>query len=172
MKVTIEKLVQEARGKGFELLISENKDNVVSFCRDNYHLFIDLEHFSLQVAIKIEKTRVYCLVFPDPIMVNKHNKRDLIMFINHMNWLTLSLGRFYIDTNNDIAYAIGMPEYMVLNHIEQVRAELFEIPICFFNDMQIPLKKLSIGDWTLDMAIQYVSELYNDGCVCNDNYDI
>jgi|GEM_PF-4678083 len=174
MKVAIEKLVREKSkdDTGFELLISEYKENIISFSRDNYHLFINLKYISLQMSIKIEENSVFCLIFIDPILVKDQNKGDFITFINHINWLTIGFGHFYVDTNNDIAYAIRIPEYMILNHIDEVRAELFEIPIRFYTDMQIPLSKLANGDWDVEIAIQYVNELYNNGYAFNKDYRI
>ena len=44
MKAVIEKLAREKYkyNTGFEVLPSENKENVISFSRDNYHLFLKL----------------------------------------------------------------------------------------------------------------------------------
>jgi len=174
MKAAIEKLVREKckDNTGFELLISENKENVISFSRDNYHLFLNLKYISLQMSIKIEENSIFCLIFLDPILVNNQNKGEFITFINHVNWLTIGFGHFYVDANNDIAYAIRIPEYMILNHIDEVRAEIFEIPKHFYTDIQIPLSKLATGDWDALIAIQYVDELYNNGCVCDKDYGI
>lgn len=174
MKSAIEKLVREKckANTGFELQLSENKENVISFIRDNYHLFLKLECISLQMSIRIEEKSVFGLIFLDPILVNCKNKGEFINFINHINWLTMGFGHFYVDTNNDIVYAIRIPEYLIQNHIDEVGRELFEIPINFYTDMQIPLSKIATDDWSAEIAIKYIDEMYSNGFVCNDDYGL
>ena len=89
-----------------------------------------------------------------------------------MNWLTLAFGHFYVDTNNDIAYAIKIPDYIILNYIDEAKAQLFSTPIAFYNDMQIPLIKLSTNEWDSDIAIKYIDELYSNRFVCYDDYGV
>lgn len=174
MRFLIEKLVRDICKNDFriQLVAYENDDNVISFIRNDYHIAIKLEHISLQLSLKIEEQSIFCLVFPDPIMVNSKNKLEIINFINHVNWLTLAFGHFYVDSYNDIAYAIRIPKYLIVNNTEEVRKEIFEIPIKYFSDIQLPLLKLSSGQWDLSTAIKYIDELYNNGYVCNDDYDI
>lgn len=174
MKSAIEKLVREKckANTGFELQLSENKENIISFIRDNYHLFLKLECISLQISIKIEEKSVNGLIFIDPVLVDGRNKSDFISFINHMNWLTLGFGHFYVDTNNDIVYAIRIPEYLIQNHIIEVGKEIFDIPISFYTDMQIPLSKIATGDWNAEIAIKFIDEMYDNGYVCNGDYEL
>lgn len=161
MKLAIEKLVREKckANTGFERLLSENKENVISFNRDDFHLYFKLEYISLQISIRIEEKNAYGLIFLDPIIVNSKNKGEFINFINHVNWLTMGFGHFYVDTNNDIAYAIRIPEYLIQNHIEEVGTELFGIPISLYTDIQIPLSKIAAGDWKAEIAIKYIDEI-------------
>lgn len=172
MKTTVEKLVREKckANNRIELHVTENQENVVSFVRDNYHMFLKLDSISLQISIGIEEKSVYALIFIDPIIVNSKNKSEFVNFINHMNWLTTGFGHFYVDTNNDIAYSIRIPEYLIQNHIVEAGKEIFEIPINFYTDMQIPLSKIATGDWAAENAIKYINEMYNIGYVCNEDY--
>lgn len=172
--MAIKKLVREKckTNNGFELHLSENQENVISFVRDDYHIFLKMEYISLQISIRIEEKSVFCLIFLDPILVNSQNRGEFINFINHINWLTLGFGHFYVDTNNDIAYAIRIPEYLIQNHIDEVGKQLFEFPINFFTDMQIPLSKIATADWNVELAIKYIDEIYNKGYVCNGDYGL
>jgi len=174
MKSAIEKLVREKckTSNSIKLHSSKKQENVISVIRDNYHLHFKLDYISLQMSIRIEEKSVFCLIFLDPILVNSQNKCDFINFINHINWLTLGFGHFYVDTNNDIAYAIRIPEYLIQNCTDDVGKELFEIPINFYTDMQIPLSKIASGDWNSEIAIKFMDEMYDKGYVCNDDYEL
>lgn len=173
MKVATEKIINEVcKELGFQMIKAVNDGNVISFVRDDYHLLYRLEHNSLQMSLKVNEKNVTALIFPDPIMVNSQNKERILRFINHMNWLTLAFGHFYVDTNNDIAYAIKIPDYIILNYIDEAKAQLFSTPIAFYNDMQIPLIKLSTNEWDSDIAIKYIDELYSNRFVCYDDYGV
>lgn len=174
IKVNIDKLVRNIckNNDRFTLIEFENKENVISFNRCNYNIAIELDYISLQLALKIENDTLSCLVFPNPIIVNDKNREEFIKFINHLNWLTLALGHFYVDTYNDIAYAIKIPSYIIRNNFEKIEEELFRIPINYYIDSQIPLMKLSMGEWSSDVAIKFIDELYNNGYVDNDDYGI
>lgn len=174
MKALIKKLVREKckSDSRFELIQYENNDNVISLIKDDYHMSIKLESIKLQLSLNIEGKSIFCLVFPHPILVNSGNESEIINFINYVNWLTLAFGHFYVDNYNDIAYAIRIPDYLIINNIAEVRKEIFEIPIKFFTDIQIPLLKLSNREWDAVIAIKYIDELYNNGYVRNDDYNI
>ena len=173
MKVATEKIINEVcKELGFQMIKAVNDGNVISFVRDDYSLLYRLEHISLQISLKVNEKNVTALIFPDPIMVNCQNKERIIKFINHINWLTLAFGHFYVDTNNDIAYAVKIPDYIILNYINEAKAQLFRTPIAFYTDIQIPLMKLSACEWDSEIAIKYINELYSNGFVSNDDYGV
>ena len=173
MKVATEKIINEVcKELGFQMIKAVNDGNVISFVRDDYNLLYRLEHISLQISLKVNEKNVTALIFPDPIMVNGQNKERIIKFINHINWFVSAFGHFYVDTNNDIAYAIKIPNYIILNYINEAKAQLFRTPIAFYTDIQIPLMKLSACEWDSEIAIKYIDELYSNGFVSNDDYGV
>lgn len=160
----------------FNLQMKKKRDEPFLLCEE-YHLLTGIENelfsWELQQTIGItENGKIHMMMFMHPIIVNDNNRREFIEFANAANmWLGASLGRFWVNNDNDFCYECYLPE-LLINHLDELEQQLFDLPFSHFRDCLTPLMQLKDGKWTIEKAIQYLDELRTEGYVDNSSYGL
>ena len=160
----------------FNLQMKKKRDEPFLLCEE-YHLSTGIENelfsWELQQTIGItENGKIHMMMFMHPIIVNDNNRREFIEFANAANmWLGASLGRFWVNYDNDFCYECYLPEFLI-NHLDELEQQLFDLPFSHFRDCLTPLMQLKDGKWTIEKAIQYLDELRTEGYVDNSSYGL
>ena len=132
-----------------------------------------IEQIQLQQTIGItENGKIHMMMFMHPIIVDDNNHREFIEFANAANlWLGSSLGRFWINQDNDFCYECYLPK-LLIDHLEELEQQLFDKPFSHFRDCLTPLLQLKDGKWTVDKAIKYINELRTEGFIDKSEYGL
>lgn len=160
----------------FNLQMKRKRDNPFLVCED-YHLSTRIENelfvWELQQTIGItESGKIHMMMFMHPIVVSDNNREEFIEFANAANfWLGSSLGRFWINKDNDFCYECYLPE-LLIGYIDELEQQLFDKPFSHFKDCLTPLLQLKEGKWNAGKAIQYIDELRTNGVVDNSEYGL
>lgn len=185
--------MKEKAMKIVEELISENKKYEITVLKhnktekvvpinsniENIHLFLELENeivpsLKLQYSIRFEGDNyVRFLIFPSPTIINEKTRDEFVTFVNVANRYVLTgYGRFWVDLDHDdFAYELLLPAHYMMKK-EEVRKQIFEHPLAHFTDLVIPLYMLESEKWKADKAIQFLTELRENGYVDHKNYDL
>lgn len=160
----------------FNLQLKKRKDNPF-LLNEDYHLAARIENelfsWELQQTIGIqEKGPVHMMMFMHPIVVSDNNRLEFIEFANAANlWLGSSLGRFWVNCDNDFCYECYLPE-LFIDHPDELEQQLFDKPFSHFSDCLTSLMQLKDGKWPVQKAIQYIDELRTEGYVDNSEYGL
>lgn len=160
----------------FNLKLKRKKDNPF-ILSEEYHLTTRIENelfsWELQFTIGItENDKIHMMMFLDPIIIDNYNRGDFINFANSENlWLGSSLGRFWVNDENDYCYEVCLPSFFV-NYPAELELELFDKPFSHFRDCLTPLLQLKDSKWSVEKAIQYLNELRTRGFVDNIEYGL
>ena len=76
-----------------------------------------------------------------------------------------------VNNDNDFCYECYLPE-LLINHLDELEQQLFDLPFSHFRDCLTPLMQLKDGKWTIEKAIQYLDELRTEGYVDNSSYGL
>lgn len=160
----------------FNLQFKKRKENPF-LLSEEYHLATGVENelfsWELQQTIGITNNgKFHMMMFMHPIIVNDNNRREFIEFANAANmWLGASLGRFWVNYDNDFCYECYLPE-LLTSYLDELEQQLFDLPFAHFKDCLTPLMQLKEGKWTVEKAIQYLDELRTEGYVDNSEYGL
>lgn len=160
----------------FNLQMKKKRDEPF-LLSEEYHLSTGIENelfsWELQQTIGItENGKIHMMMFMHPIIVDDNNHREFIEFANAANlWLGSSLGRFWINQDNDFCYECYLPK-LLIDHLEELEQQLFDKPFSHFRDCLTPLLQLKDGKWTVDKAIKYINELRTEGFIDNLEYGL
>lgn len=160
----------------FNLQMKKKRDEPF-LLSEEYHLSTGIENelfsWELQQTIGItENGKIHMMMFMHPIIVDDNNRREFIEFANAANlWLGSSLGRFWINQDNDFCYECHLPEFMI-DHLDELEQQLFDKPFSHFRDILTPLIQLKDRKWTADKAIKYINELRTEGFIDNLEYGL
>ena len=160
----------------FNLQMKKKRDEPF-LLSEEYHLSTGIENelfsWELQQTIGItENGKIHMMMFMHPIIVDDNNHREFIEFANAANlWLGSSLGRFWINQDNDFCYECYLPK-LLIDHLEELEQQLFDKPFSHFRDCLTPLLQLKDGKWTVDKAIKYINELRTEGFIDNSEYGL
>lgn len=173
---TLERLIKK-NVRLFNLKLKKRKEDPFLLSED-YHLstWIENELFSweLQQTIGItNNSKIHMMMFMHPIIVNDANRKEFIEFANAANiWLGASLGRFWVNSDNDFCFECYLPELLIDGHLDDLEQQLFDLPFSHFKDCLTPLMQLKDGNWPIETAIQYLDELRTEGFVDNSEYGL
>ena len=115
----------------FNLQMKKKRDEPFLLCEE-YHLSTGIENelfsWELQQTIGItENGKIHMMMFMHPIIVDDNNHREFIEFANAANlWLGSSLGRFWINQDNDFCYECYLPK-LLIDHLEELEQQLQEL---------------------------------------------
>ena len=160
----------------FNLQIKKKRDEPFLLCEE-YHLSTGIENelfsWELQQTIGItNNSKIHMMMFMHPIIVNDANRKEFIEFANAANiWLGASLGRFWVNNDNDFCYECYLPE-LLIDHPNDLEQQLFDLPFSHFKDCLTPLMQLKDKNWPIETAIQYLDELRTEGFVDNSEYGL
>ena len=160
----------------FNLQFKKRKENPF-LLSEEYHLSTGVQNelfsWELQQTIGITNNgKIHMMMFMHPIIVDDNNRREFIEFANAANlWLGSSLGRFWINQDNDFCYECYLPK-LLIDHLEELEQQLFDKPFSHFRDCLTPLLQLKDGKWTVDKAIKYINELRTEGFIDNLEYGL
>ena len=160
--------------KLFKLQLTKRRENPFVLSEE-YHLSTKIENelfsWELQQSIGIaENGKIHMMMFMHPIIVDEHNRCNFIEFANAANlWLGSSLGRFWVNDDNDYCYECYLPE-LLIEHNNELEQQLFDKPYAHFRECLTALLQLKDGKWDVDTAIHYINELRTEGFVDNLEY--
>lgn len=166
----------EKNARLFNLKLTNKKQNIFTIWED-YHLSTGIEneifHWDLQMTIGITKNGlIHMMMFMHPLVVTDKTKTSFIEFANAANlWLESSLGRFWVNSDNDFCYETYLPELFV-EYSQELEQQLFDKPFSHFKDCLSPLMMLKDEKWTAEKAIEYLNRLREDGFVDNSEYGL
>ena len=172
---TLERLIKK-NVRLFNLKLKKRKENPFLLSED-YHIstWIENELFSWELQQTIEITnnsKIHMMMFMHPIIINDDNRKEFIEFANTANiWLGASLGKFWVNNDNDFCYECNLPEFLI-GHLDDLEQQLFDLPFSHFSDCLTPLMQLKDGNWTVEKAIRYLDELRTEGFVDNSEYGL
>lgn len=159
----------------FQMTIKDKKDG---YCmREDFHLstLIENEIFNWELQITIDcaiEGRIHMMMFLHPIVITMETKLAYIEFANEANlYLASAMGRFLVNDDNDYCYECFLPE-ILLDDEKELENQLFDKPFSHFKDCLSPLMKMKDGEWNAEYAIEYLSELRENGYVDNREYGL
>ena len=162
----------------FNMQLLTKRENPFLLRNDEvYHLItlIENELFSweLQQTIGItDDNKIHMMMFMHPIIIKDDNCGEFIEFANAANiWLGSSLGRFWVNNDNDFCYECYLPE-LLIDHLDELEQQLFDKPFSHFRDCLTPLLQLKEKKWNADKAILYLDQLRNEGFIDNAEYGL
>ena len=110
-----------------------------------YHLTFKMGSvFSLQMTIEFKERWLDILAFISPSPLHKRNYSEALQAINHLNSYVKSYGRFYIDSQDDVAYSLRF-EYDLLETMPDKAIKEMETAVDFYVDIFMPLVKVCRG---------------------------
>lgn len=168
---------------GIEVIKPDHSGSIVSMLREDWHLFIEInspivqpQPLLLQMTICVKEDTFQMLCFPSPGIITNNNTEQFIKLANIANLYLFrdsALGRLWVDDENfDFAYELIIKEELLENCTEEITRQLFDVPITHFKDLHIPLIMLANNEWDEKIAIKYLTELRENGCVGNKEYGL
>ena len=158
-------------------LLTKRENPILLRNGEVYHLTTVIENelysWELQQTIDItDDGKIYMMMFMHPIIINADNRIEFIEFANFANmWLGSSLGRFWVNKDNDFCYECYLPE-LLIDHLDELEQQLFDKPFSHFRDCLTPLLQLKEKKWNADKAILYLDQLRNEGFIDNAEYGL
>ena len=158
----------------------QSKENVVSFCLEDYHLFYTIEtdldawDLNLQWVIELEENQFRLLIFVDPIMFETtKRKQGACILANDINSRMKIPGKYsvYMD-KGDFVYDLIFPYELLETMPEFVEKSLFDWPIQFWETIHIPLVMFAHDIWPIDLASDYLTTLMDQGWIDNGPYGL
>lgn len=132
------------------------------------NLEITAKHFTfsmgylpeIQLTIHFRDEYLDVLAFPHPVIVNENNINEMILTINYINSIVKSLGHFYVDDNNDIAYTLRL-NYDLLEKLPKYCLEEIETSIDFYCDILETLYRVSNGNLTYFESKEIINNIWS-----------
>lgn len=155
----------------------KRKNDYPFLLNEECHLTTRIENelfsWELQSTIRItENDKIHMMMFLNPIIISDTTRETFIEFANSANLcLGSSLGRFWVNDENDYCYEVCLPNFFV-NYPGELEHQLFDKPFSHFRDSFTPLLQLKDSKWSAEKAIQYIDELRTKGFVDNSVYGL
>lgn len=177
--IAIEKLLMKnARKHGMTSMRLEKNDNIVPlyYGKENFHLFYTIKSeqivnvLNLQFQVELEENGIRTLVFVDPIVLRPSKIGDASKIANAVNARLKGLGRFTVHETGDFLFDVYFPIEMIYCTPEIIEDTIFTECISFFRNLHIPLFLYAEGFWDIDIAVEFIEELFDNGFVDNFKY--
>lgn len=165
-----------ANAKLFQIKLKAKQDGY--FMKEDFNLitFLENELFSWELQITIDcatEGRIHLMAFLHPVVITPTTKSSYIEFANAANlYLASEMGRFWVNDDNDYCYECYLPQFLLDEHEKELEQQLFDKPFAHFRDCLTPLIKMKDGEWDSQYAIQFLTELRQQGYVDNREYNL
>ena len=166
----------KANAKLFQIKLKDKQDGY--FMQEDFNLitFIENELFSWELQMTIDcKTKglIHTMAFLHPVVITQTTRSAYIEFANEANmYLGSAMGRFWVNDDNDYCYESFLPIFLLDGKEKELEQQLFDKPFAHFRDCLTPLMKLKEGEWDSRYAIQFLTELREQGYVDNREYNL
>lgn len=173
-KEKLRKLIKK-NARLFQMSIIDKKDGYSM--KEKFYLFTLIENdvfsWELQITIDCATERlIHLMMFLHPVVITKATRSAYIEFANEANlYLGSAMGRFWVNEDNDYCYECYLPEFL-LEYEGELEKQLFDKPFAHFRDCLSPLMKMKDGEWNVEEAIKYLTELREKGYVDNQKYNL
>lgn len=173
----LQRIINE-KSREYSLKKREYSDDIVSIFREEWHLFSWLNNplvptLEIQGSISDEGDYIRTVWFPHPTLITPETQTEFILFANEANMELHSGGRFWCNEEMDFAYEIVLSKASIEACEEDETARLLiDMPLVYFQDLQIPLTMLRSRTWEAHTAIKYLRELRTEGFVDNSGYGL
>lgn len=149
--------LEQVLQKEFKYLHERNKINLYMS-----HLTFKMESvFSLQMTIEFNEHWMDVLAFISPTPLHKRNYSKAIVAVNHLNNYVKSWGRFYIDSQDDVAYSLRIGYELLEIASKQVIKEL-ECAVDYYVDVFTPLVKVCRGKMSANDFMEFVDNMWGE----------
>ena len=166
-------LIKNARV--YQMVMKDKKDG--NLIKEDFNLitFLTNEIFSWELQITIDcaiEGRIHLMMFLHPVVITQTTRSAYIEFANEANmYLGSAMGRFWVNDDNDYCYECYLPDFL-LEYEQELEQQLFDKPFAHFRDCLTPLIKLKDSGWDSRYAIQFLTELRQQGYVDNREYNL
>lgn len=183
LKILERFLNQKAAEYGLVGIKHPTEGKVISFYAnlETYHLFtkitsdLAVENLDIQYSIQTFKNRrVRVLAFADPILLfGQKMIDDACLLVDELNTRMQCFGKFYVDRlTGDVAFSVSFSYELLQENPDLIEEILFEEAISFWEMLHVPLMMLAQGRWRVDLSIQYLKEILENGYVNNKPYGL
>lgn len=183
LKILERFLAQKASEYGLVGAKHPTAEKVISFYAglEDYHLFtkirsdLDVENLDLQYSVQIFKNRrVRVLTFADPILLSGQKMiDDTYLLVDELNTRMQCLGKFYVDRlTGDVVFSVSFSYELLQENPDLIEEMLFQDAISFWKTLHVPQMMLAQGRWKVDLSIQYLKEIVDNGYVNNKPYGL
>ncbi|MFC6292262.1 hypothetical protein BHU61_00415 [Macrococcus epidermidis] len=146
-----------------KLLLSDSENGIIDLCqKDSIDIIYEINpnFVKIQTNIQFHEKYLDLLMFPTPCIVTDEKVEDIKLFLNYVNRIIKSFGRFYLDEYNDIAYSLRIPYDFFNNNKERMMNELIDTPISFYMDINQILVAILIDLINVEEAEKKLNEVF------------
>lgn len=124
---------------------------------------MDSNTHMLQSNINFADNHLDVLTFisPTALQIGSDPYWQALQTVNYVNWFTKSMGRFYIDSNANLAYSLRI-NYDFLDREPYMAIKEIEIAIDYYTDLFIPFLDVCLGKKTFKDTKQFIDEMWGD----------
>ena len=144
--------------KDFKYLYNRQNIDIHAF---RLTFIMDSKSNNLQMTFNFREKccDILCFISPTVLSPNSDNYRNALQVVNYINWYIKSWGRYYIDTNGDLAYSLRL-DYDVLEKMPNKCAREIECVINYYADLFIPLLNICQGKSTFENAKEFIDNMW------------
>ncbi|WP_414047660.1 hypothetical protein ACMGE7_01930 [Macrococcus equi] len=146
-----------------KLLSSDSSKGVIDlYQKDSIDIIYEISprFAKIQANIQFREQYLDLLMFPTPTIVTDEKSVNIKLFLNYVNRIMKSFGKFYLDEYNDIAYSLRIPYDVFENNKEKMMDELISIPLSFYTDIHQLLLRILLDL----MSVEQAEKKYNEMC--------
>ena len=131
--------------------------------QDTFHLTfqMDSKTHELQMALIFEDNwcDILCFISPTAIIPEGEIYWEVLQFVNCVNWSIKSFGRFYLDTNGDLAYSLRL-DYTFLELMPHKFLKEVECAIDYYSDLFLPLLNVIQGKMSFKNIKRFIDDMW------------
>lgn len=152
--------VESMLKKDFKYLYKKEKLNLFEL---HLSFQMDCKTHELQSSMDFQEKWLDILTFISPtvLKIGSDAYWQAMQTVNLVNWYTKAAGRFYIDTNGDLAYSLRI-NYDFLEKEPYMAIKEIEAAIDYYADLFVPFLDVCLGKKTYIDVKKFIDEMWGD----------